>query len=589
MRKRYRFFICLLVFGVCFLFLYPTIKWYFFVPKDEQALALGSREQIRDYARRTAGQDLETLANAARQGEALPPGMEYLIDAAKKLYKGKPLPETWDAVSVSRMFPRSDVQNLIESHYGDKILKLKNLQQNAVQLGLDLSGGLSIVLQCDMEGLNETFRERYHRSLNDQDREVLFEQTLEVLSGRVDRFGLTEPVIRRQGSDQIYIEIPGVQDPEQIKAIIMESGGLTFRLQDPDASAAFESYRRQHPSVVPNDDGTLPVQGVVPDDVLIFGYYEKDRFGLDEFKFYSAVKKEVGLDGNHIQYVSVERDNRTGELGVTFNLDSAGGDIFYEFTSANVGAPLAMIMDNRIKTIANINSGIRDSVRISGRFTADEANNIATVLRSAALPIRLDVISQQSIGPSLGADTITRGLYALLGGLATVLVFMLLYYRSAGINAVVAQVLNMYLMFSILSAFNFTLTLPSIAGFILTIGMAVDASVIIFERMKEEQRLGKSRKAVVDAGFNKAFWSIMDANITTFIAAMFLSQLGSGPIKGFAVSLSIGIFSSVFTALFVSRLIFDFSTDVIGTKKLSVGWFVKQDTEASDSLRPGRA
>jgi len=176
-----------------------------------------------------------------------------------------------------------------------------------------------------------------------------------------------------------------------------------------------------------------------------------------------------------------------------------------------------------------------------------------------------------------------------MGGLAAVLVFMLLYYRSAGINAVIAQLLNIYLMFSILSAFNFTLTLPSIAGFILTIGMAVDASVIIFERIKEELRLGKGRKAAVEAGFDKAFWAIMDSNITTFIAALFLSQMGTGPIQGFAVSLSIGIFSSVFTGLFVSRLIFDFGTDVMGSQKLSVSWLIKQNTAVTNAKAAGAA
>ncbi|MDR0719896.1 MAG: SecD/SecF family protein translocase subunit, partial [Treponema sp.] len=184
-----------------------------------------------------------------------------------------------------------------------------------------------------------------------------------------------------------------------------------------------------------------------------------------------------------------------------------------------------------------------------------------------------------------GEDTIRQGLYALLGGLAMVLLFMLAYYKASGINAVVAQVLNFYFMFSILSAFNFTLTLPSIAGFILTIGMAVDANVIIFERMKEELRLGKGRKAAVESGFNKAFWAIMDSNITTFIAALFLSQLGSGPIQGFAVSLAIGVFSSVFTALFVSRLIFDFGTDVLHSKKLSVSWFNRQSGDVLGGAR----
>jgi preprotein translocase subunit SecD len=299
--------------------------------------------------------------------------------------------------------------------------------------------------------------------------------------------------------------------------------------------------------------------------------YEKDRYGIDEWKGYAAVKKEVGLDGNYIRNVFVQRDQKTTKPQVSFQLDGRGGEFFYEFTSNHVEEPMAIVLDNRIKSIAIINEPIHDSVAING-MSIDEANNLALTLRTAALPVELEVISQQSIGPALGEDTIRQGLYALLGGLAAVMVFMLLYYKIAGFNAIIAQILNIYLMFSILSAFNFTLTLPSIAGFILTIGMAVDANVIIFERMKEELKLGKGRQAAVDAGFDKAFWAIMDSNITTFIAALFLSQLGTGPIKGFAVSLAIGVFSSVFTALFVSRLIFDFGTDMLKSKKLSVGW-----------------
>ena len=187
----------------------------------------------------------------------------------------------------------------------------------------------------------------------------------------------------------------------------------------------------------------------------------------------------------------------------------------------------------------------------------------------------------------MGEDTIRQGMYALLGGIAAVLIFMLIWYKSAGFNAVIAQLLNFYLMFSILSAFSFTLTLPSIAGFILTIGMATDANVIIFERMKEEMRLGKGRKAVIETAFEKAFWAIMDSNITTFIAALFLSQLGSGPIQGFAVTLSVGVFSSVFTALFVSRLIFDFGTDVFRQKKISILWSRIKIEGADNNQRAG--
>jgi preprotein translocase subunit SecD len=350
---------------------------------------------------------------------------------------------------------------------------------------------------------------------------------------------------------------------------------------DEEATVAFNEYYNANPAQTFNAFGELVNPLIIPSDVVMRGVYTKDQYGLDEQRRnsygnldYVAIKKEVGLDGNHIRSAEVSRSNLDGRPTVTFLLDSEGGDIFYKLTSANIEKPMSIVLDDRVKSIATIRGAIRESVQLEG-FGADEANNIALMLRTAALPVELEVINQQSIGASMGEDTIRQGFYALLGGIIAVLVFMVLYYKTAGINAVMAQVLNFYIMFSVLSAFNFTLTLPSIAGFILTIGMAVDASVIIFERMKEELRDGKGRKAAIDAGFDKAFWAIMDSNITTFIAALFLSQLGSGPIKGFAVALAIGIFSSVFTALFVSRLIFDFSTDVLGSKKLSVSWRIK--------------
>jgi preprotein translocase subunit SecD len=354
----------------------------------------------------------------------------------------------------------------------------------------------------------------------------------------------------------------------------MGAGSLAFHMVDTEAAAAFDSYYAQHPTTTFGSNGELLDPSIVPDGVVIRGVYAKDRYGLDERTGYTAIRKEIGLDGNHIRSALVERNNLDGQPEVTFMLDSEGGEIFYQLTSANVGKPLAIVLDDRVRSQATIQSAIRDAVRLTG-FGQDEAENIALVLRTAALPVDLRVINQQSIGASLGEDTIRQGLFALLGGLALVLIFMLFFYKGAGINAIVAQILNFYFMGSVLSAFNFTLTLPSIAGFILTIGMAVDANVIVFERMKEERRLGKSRKVTVDAGFDKAFWAIMDSNITTFIAALFLSQLGSGPIQGFAVTLAIGVFSSVFTALFVSRLIFDFGTDVMHSKGVSVSWRVK--------------
>jgi preprotein translocase subunit SecD len=561
--------------AVCAVFLAPTVRWYFLVPKDAQAIALGSREQIKEYSSQTAQLGLESLLEAARTGDAVPSDLSFLIGPAKKIYRvaKRPAPGNWDAGAVLSAFStRQEALDAIEAKFRTDIFALKNLQKNAVQLGLDLSGGLSIILQADLDALAG----RLGRSLTEVDREDAVNRALEVLNSRIDRFGLTEPVIRRQGPDQIYVEIPGLADPERINSIIMGRGGLNFRLVDQEAASAFNAYYLQHPISTFDSAGRLlsPQSIPVPAGVEIMGVYTKDEYGLDERVGYTAVRGEIGLDGNHIQSAIVERNNLDGRPEVTFVLDTEGGEIFYQLTSANVNKPLAIVLDDRVKSQATIQQPIREQVRLTG-FGQEEADNIALILRTAALPIELEVVNQQSIGASLGEDTILQGLYALIGGLALVLIFMVVYYHWAGLNAVIAQLLNFYFMGAVLSAFNFTLTLPSVAGFILTIGMAVDANVIIFERIKEELRLGKSRKAAVEAGFSKAFWAVMDSNITTFIAALFLSQLGSGPIQGFAVSLAIGVFSSVFTALFVSRLIFDCGTDIMKSQTLSVG-FIQQ-------------
>jgi len=578
MSKRYRLIILFVVLGVCFLFLWPTIRWYFFIPRDQMAIALESRQQIRTYSSQTASGDLQRLIEAARLDDAVPGDLTFLIPLARKQYRAfnDAVPDQWTARTVLEAFSsRREALETIENKYRDDIFSLKDLQRNAVKLGLDLSGGLSIVLQANIESLSHRLG---GRTLNEDDRIDAMNRALEVLNNRIDRFGLTEPVIRRQGTDQIYVEIPGTADPERINDIIMGKGSLTFHLEDPEATDVFYNYYRLNPTTTFDASGRLIDPTIVPADVMILGYYVKDRYGLDEQARnpdgslrYIALKKEIGLDGNYIEEAVVERNNMDGKPEVVFRLSQEGGEIFYNLTSVNINKNLAIVLDDRVRSNARISSGIRERGQITG-FASEEAENLALVLRTAALPVELEVASQQSIGASMGEDTIRQGLYALLGGVAAVLVFMLIFYQAAGINAVVAQLLNFYIMFSVLSALNFTLTLPAIAGFILTIGMATDANVIIFERMKEEMRLGKSRKAVVEAGFGKAFWAIMDSNITTFIAALFLSQLGSGPIRGFAVSLSIGVFSSVFTALFVSRLIFDFGTDVMKSEDLSVSW-----------------
>jgi len=401
------------------------------------------------------------------------------------------------------------------------------------------------------------------------------QRAVEVLNSRIDQFGLTEPVIRRQGEDQIYVEIPGTADPERINSIIMGKGNLAFYIVDSEASSALDAYLTANPLGVDERTMTVSEPGIVPEGKIIRRVYTKDSYGLDEFTGrYLVLEAKPGLDGSHVQSATVSSDPITGQPETNFVLDKEGGDLFYELTSANVGKSLAVMLDDRIKSYATIQEPIRESVRISG-FDAVEAQNLATLLRTAALPISLSVSNQQAIGASLGEDSIAQGQRAIIVGLLAVFVFMFAYYKGAGINAVLAQIINLYVVLSVLTAFKLTLTLPSLAGFVLTVGMAVDASVVIFERIKEEMRVGKSRKAAIDAGFHNAFWAVMDSNITTIIAALFLAQLGSGAIQGFAISLAIGNMTSLFTSLFVSRLIFDFGTDVLKQKDVSISWRIK--------------
>lgn len=577
MNKRSRFLLILVVLGVCFAFLWPSLSWYLWTPKEMQNLALGSLEKIKDYSNVQASADVNELKTLAKTSPAspLPEKFTWLEKLAAKNYKdmGESVPSPMSVRGALESYSsEAALLAAVESQYREEILKAKRLYNNSVKLGLDLSGGMSVIVKADLDEALALAGD----SVEDPTlfREEAMAQAVETLTSRIDRFGLTEPVIRRQGEDRIYIEMPGAAETDRINSIIMGKGILNFRLVDTIATNSFTTYYNANPANTFNASGELINSGIIPEDCEVLGLYEKDEYGLDERIGYLVVKKEIALDGKHIKSAEVGSDY-TGRPQVNFVLDGEGATIFGDFTTANVNESLAIVSDDKIKSYARINEPITGGqVALSG-FDVDEVENIRKVLQTAWLSVPLEVESQQVVGASLGDQAISQGVNALLYGLLSVMVFMLLWYKGAGINAIVAQVLNLYIMFSVLSAFNLTLTLPSIAGMILTIGMAVDANVIIFERIKEELLLGKSRVAAIEAGFSNAFWAIMDSNITTFIAAMFLSQLGTGPIQGFAVSLSIGVVSSVFTALVVSRLIFDTGTDVLKKQKVSISWRIK--------------
>ena len=580
MSKRGRFFLILAVLVLCFVFLWPSIKWYGLTPKEVQAMALSSLEKIKDYSVYIASEEVNTLFALVKADPSslVDSKYDFLIKQAKKNYKekGKSVPKDFTVKELLAGFDsRAALTAEIESYYRDEILAAKKHYNNSVKLGLDLSGGMSIVVKADLEAAVASQGDLLPAESIPAFKQQVMENVIETLTSRVDRFGLSEPVIRQQGEDRIYIELPGAADSSRINSIIMGKGILNFREVYEEETEVFNAYYLANPSKVFASNGELLDLSLIPADAEVLGLYQKDEYGLDERVSYVVVSKELLLDGKHLKSTAVTKDSNMGEPQVALSLDSDGADIFADYTASHIGEAVAIVSDDKVKSYGTIQSAIPNGQVAISNLTLTEANELVKTLQSAWLDVPLSVESQQVIGASTGEKQIKEGLFAIAFGLLAVMVFMLVWYKGAGVNAVVAQILNLYIMFSILSAFNMTVTLPSIAGMILTIGMAVDANVIIFERIKDEMRLGKGRAAAIQAGFAHAFWAIMDSNITTFIAAIFLSQFGSGSIQGFAVSLAIGVVSSVFTALIVSKLIFDFNTDVLKKQKISISWRTK--------------
>ena len=571
MSKRLRLGIILVFVGIAVAFLMPTLNWHVLLPEAERQLATSSRDQIRIVSQQRAGADLQTL-RTLYEGDpdaSIPEDLRFLRAPARDQYRfeGKPVPSPWTVERLLDGFPNeSTLLGALESDHRQRLLDFKELTTRSLQLGLDLQGGMYVLIEPDFEELAAELG-----PLTDADRQDALARALEILNNRIDQFGLTEPSISQQGDDYIVVELPGAPDPGRIRNFIVGKGRLGFHLVDPEGQTAFDGYQRANPGNFLAADGSLRDPDVLPAGTALHGVYEKDTYGVDQLLGYAVIKEEVGLSGEYINDSRVDRDPITGRPEVLFFLSPEGGEIFFKLTQENVGQVLAVVLDDRVKARAQITQPIRNQVRVTG-FTQGEAEDLALVLRTGSLPVPLEIVSQQQIGAGLGEDAIRASLRAVTMGALLVFVFMVVYYRGAGLIADLVLALNLFFVVSILSVLGFTLTLPSIAGVILTVGMAVDANVIIFERIKEELRAGKSPAAAVRAGFAKAFRAVLDANITTFIAAVVLSQIGSGPIQGFAVTLSVGILSSMFTALVVARLIFDFMIEVLRVERLSLGW-----------------
>jgi len=370
-------------------------------------------------------------------------------------------------------------------------------------------------------------------------------QAIETIRNRIDQLGVSEPTIAPHGLGQyqILVQLPGVDDPARVKDIMQSTAMLEIK-QSLGGRRLIEKKTLQ-------DKG-----GILPSDAMLLPGHNMPGTESEGPAWY-LVSRVSAVSGKDLRDAQPSRD-QNGQPSVSFQLTTEGGQRFYNFTSAHVGDMLAVVLDNKVQEVANIHEPIRDRGEISGgRMSEQQSKDLSMILRSGALPAGIKYLDEETVGPSLGADSIRAGVRAAVVGMVAVLIFMLIYYRGAGINADVALILNLIILLGFMGYFEAVLTLPGIAGVILTVGMGVDSNVLIFERIREELRNGKTPSSAVDQGFSHAWVTIVDTHVTTIVSAAILFIFGTGPVRGFATTLTFGLLANLFTAVFVSRVIFD--------------------------------
>jgi len=502
----------------------------------------------------------------------------------------------------------------------------KNMPSKGIVLGLDLRGGLHLVYEVEGDKAVEITTERYASTLKDlftkrkltvdvsksgpniivnpptseirrviednyptlipvetagkliyklSDKETrrvkdnAVEQALETIRNRIDQFGVAEPTILRQGENEIVVQLPGVKDPKRAVDIIGRTAQLEFKLVDDEAKVAAELPQYVSPGEEENLIGQFAKKIPEGDEILFEKKVNKETGAVRKMPL--LLKKQAVLTGDLLSEARVNIDPRFNEPYVSISFNAAGAKIFEEVTGANVKKRLAIILDNTVYSAPVIQERISGgNAQITGSFTTEDAKDLSIVLRSGALPAPLKTLQNVTVGPSLGRDSIEAGKLAGIIGTIAVVVFMIFYYRLSGLIADLALLFNIILLLGAMASLNATLTLPGIAGIILAIGMAVDSNVLMFERMRDEVRAGKTPWAAVDSGYHKAFWTIFDSHVTTLITAAVLFQFGTGPIKGFAVTLSLGVAINLFTALVGTKTVFDVINSRREIKTLSI-------------------
>ncbi len=388
------------------------------------------------------------------------------------------------------------------------------------------------------------------------------EQAHRIIDSRLDAVGVAEPLVQRHGSQsayQILVQMPGIQDPERVKQLLKAESKLELvHVVSPPSPAPSQTYTTE-------EEAKASLGGTVPTNRRVLQYAERTEpttagatpAPSPTEKRWVVVESPAVVDGSELRNASATQMQGGGsDYQISFALKPSGAEKFGKWTGANINQYMGVVLNNEVKSIAYIKSQIHDQGQIDGRFTKESAEDLALTLRSGALPAPIEYMEERTVGPSLGADSIRSGVRASLVGLILVVGFMLFYYRGSGFNAVVALILNMILMLAALIVFGATLTLPGIAGIILTIGMAVDSNVLIFERIREELKSGKTIPSAIEQGFARAFVTIIDTHVTTIISSLFLFVFGTGPLRGFAVTLVLGLLINLFSAIYVSRTIF---------------------------------
>lgn len=507
----------------------------------------------------------------------------------------KSMPKWWqDAMPDRGITMGLDLQgglHLVFEVESDRAVELtmdrtaKSIKENAAKKDINAEvrrDGLNIIVSPPTDAMDKFIKDNYfyvdgdgngvYKFNDDEIKRIkasAVDQALETIRNRIDQFGVAEPVIHRQGENEIVVQLPGVKDPDRAIALIGKTAQLEFMIVDDrnPLSAEFP----QAIKAAEEEEFLKKISGRIPEgDVVLFRRIE-DKSAGETFRQPYLLKKEVMLTGASLREARVSIDTRYNEPYVSITFDASGAKTFEDVTGAHVKERLAIVLDGNVHSAPEIREKIAGGdAQITGDFTMEEANDLAIVLRAGALPAPVKRLQNITVGPSLGRDSIEAGKMAGLVASILVVGFMIFYYRFSGLIADMALVLNIILLLGAMAMLKATLTMPGIAGVILAIGMAVDSNVLMFERMREELRSGKTPRAAVDSGYDKAFWTIFDSHVTTLITAVVLFQFGTGPIKGFAVTLSMGVAINLFTALVGTKTIFDFVNSRKEVKSLSI-------------------